>query len=73
MTFSGLQQLLELPALADLVIVDCDDSSDDEGCNPQHYHAQDQLPAALDDLRAWFKTTGRDLVVKHSADAQSLC
>lgn len=66
-TSGSLQQLLGLPALVELEVIQCDDSSDDEH-NAQRDHVQ--LPVALDDLCTWFESAGRDLVVKHGADTQ---
>jgi hypothetical protein len=67
-TSSGLQQLLELPALADLEVaeyVKVDESSDDEHRSPQHNVDHDPLPAALYDLCASVRLAGRDLVIKN--------
>lgn len=73
-TSSGLQQLLELPTLADLEVaeyVKVDDSSDDEHGSPQHDLDYDPLPAALHDLCASVRLAGRDLVIKNIDDIVS--
>lgn len=74
MTSNGLQQLLELPALADLEVaeyVKVDESSDDDYRSPQHDVDHDPLPAALHDLCASVRLAGRDLVIKNIDDIVS--
>ena len=74
-TSSSLQQLLELPALAELEVGEhfkLDDASDDERrCRQHDDRTHDQFPAALRDLRALTKSAGRNLVIMSSDDAWS--
>jgi hypothetical protein len=74
-TSSSLQQLLQLPALAELEVGEPVKSflnlSDNGHFLPQHDHDFDVLDDVLDDLCASVKSAGRDFVIKISADRWS--
>ena len=71
-SYSALQTLVQLPALAHLEVeeyVENDDDYDDGHYHPEHDLDEEELPTALDALRASFKSAGRSLVIKNNVDA----